>query len=161
MANRKSLMFILVILICLAGCGPSLVNVVHQKIKLGMSVDEVVSILSQYKGHHAYWLKLIDKKSEKECSRLKPEFEACLKNNYSVECENRIPNYKKCLKNMYKPQEFAKIVNDVASKKTEYTDYEAKIMVLFMGPGFLHNSFEIILGNDAKVKSITEVKHWD
>lgn len=36
-----------------------------------------------------------------------------------------------------------------------------KLTVLFMGPAFLHNDFQIYFDSSGIVLSITEVKHWD
>lgn len=146
-----------------AGCHmPFVANFVHKKIKLGMSVNEVVSILTKYKGYHSYWVQLINPEKVNECNKIKPEYEECLKSGYSIDCDKKFPKYRDdCMAGLYRLEEFIKITNDVASKKVNYTIYKAEVSVLFMGPVFLHNSFKIYFDSQGKVESVTPVEHWD
>ena len=53
--------------------------------------------------------------------------------------------------------EFEKILSETSKQK----DTRIVVNVLFMGPGFLHNEFDIILDTEGKVKSVTSLKQWD
>jgi hypothetical protein len=101
----------------------------HKKMKVGMSVNEVVDILLKYR-HHSSQLRI------KLCE------DDCKERNYG-------------------PDEFIKIVNQVANKEISYVNYEAKIYVLFMGPAFNHNDFRIYFNSEGRVETITELRHWD
>ena len=92
---------------------------------------------------------------------MRPEFEKCLASTYHTNCISKIPGYKKCEEKKYKPAEFIKITNDVAHKRVDYAGYKAMIRVLFMGPVFLHNDFEVHFKSESTVESTTPVKHWD
>lgn len=166
---RLSIILIIFILFsAFAGCHmPFVAKFVHKKIKIGMTASEVVNILSKYKGtsprgFHWYRIKLIDAATEKECTKIKPEYEQCFKNNFSLDCEKKFPKYRDdCRGKSYESDEFIKIINDVANKKVYYAIYEAEASVLFMGPVFVHNSFRIYFDPEGKVTSITPVEHWD
>jgi hypothetical protein len=119
-----------VLLICLTGCGSSKVEKVHREIAIGMSVSEVMGVLSRYEGRHQYLIKL------------------CRKDNI---CEDK----------MYKPVDFVTTTKGITDKKHDYSRYEAKIIVLFVGPGYLKNDFEVLLNADNKVSLKTPVKRWD
>lgn len=36
-----------------------------------------------------------------------------------------------------------------------------KLSITFMGPGFLHNDFQVIFDSSGYVLAVSEVKHWD
>jgi len=122
--------FLLLLLVYLTGCSSNKAEKVHQQIKINMSVNEVLNILSKNEGRHQYWIKL------------------CSKENI---CEDKI----------YALKEFIETTNEIINKKINYSSYEAKIIVLFIGPGFLKNDFEVYFNSECKVKLITPVRHWD
>jgi hypothetical protein len=121
---------LIVFLICITGCGLSTVEKVHREIAIGMSVSEVVDVLSKYEGRHQYRIKL------------------CSKDNI---CEDK----------MYKPEDFVATTKGITDKKHVYSRYEAKIIVLFVGPGYLKNDFEVVFNADNKVGLKTPVRRWD
>lgn len=121
---------LIVFLICITGCGSNKVEKVYREIAIGMSVSEVMDILSRYEGRHQYRIKL------------------CSKDNI---CEDK----------MYKPADFAATTNGIIYKKQDYSRYEAKIIVLFVGPGYLKNDFEVVFDSDNKVSLKTPVRRWD
>ena len=142
-----------------AGCpNPFIARLVHKRITVGMSADEVVTTLTKYRGYHAYRIKLLDRETLEACSK-NPVFQACSKYPSPPGCRGRIPE--KCVEKRYRPAEFTTIINDVANHRTDFVDFQAEISVLYMGPVFVHNSFEVDIGPDGKVKSVTPVKHWD
>jgi hypothetical protein len=49
----------------------------------------------------------------------------------------------------------------VLSETSKQKDTRIVVNVLFMGPGFLHNEFDIILDSEGKVKSVTSLEQWD
>lgn len=132
--NREKLILmtrlLLIFLICLTGCGANKAEKVHREIAIGMSISEVIDILSKYEGRHQYRIKL------------------CNKENI---CEEKT----------YNLADFVATMNEVLNKKHDYSHYEAKIIVLFVGPGYLKNDFEVIFNADNKVKTTTDVRHWD
>ena len=121
---------LLLLMIHLTGCSPAKAEKMHQQIKIGMSVSEVLDILDKNEGRHQYLIKL------------------CREEN-------------NCEEEMYKLTEFIKTTNGVINRKINYSSFEAKILVLFMGPGFLKNDFWVYFDSENKVKSTTPVKHWD
>ena len=66
-----------------------------------------------------------------------------------------------CEDKMYKPTEFIETINAIINRNVNYSGYEAKIIVLFIGPGFLKNDFEVHFNPEGKVKLTTPVRHWD
>jgi len=38
---------------------------------------------------------------------------------------------------------------------------ETGLTVLYMGPGFIHNDFQVVFNGDGVVESISDVKSWD
>lgn len=66
-----------------------------------------------------------------------------------------------CEEKMCEPAEFIKITKNIVNKKITYSTYEARINVLFVGPGFLKNDFKVYFNPEGKAESITPVKHWD
>ncbi|GEM_PF-5349177 len=167
----KRLSIILVILILfLVGGGcymPFVAKFVRNKIKIGMTTRKIVDILQKYKGRYYYQILILSEEDSKECNRIKPEFEKCIQNSMDTgsgfDCLTKFKSYSdrcegKLIRNA---EEFIKGMDDIASKKFDYAIYEVKANVLFMGPVFLHNSFEIYFNSQGKVESITPVKHWD
>ena len=49
----------------------------------------------------------------------------------------------------------------VFEKIREQEDTHVAVNVLFMGPGFSHNEFDILLDSEGKVESVTPLKKWD
>lgn len=164
---RWSIILIIFILFSAsAGCHmPFFAKLVHNKIKVGMAANDVVNILTKYKSgrnFHYYSIQLIEMGKVEECAKLKLDYDQCLKSYYSFECDKKFPKYRDdCLEGIYKPEEFVKIINDIAHRKVNYASYKAEISVLFMGPVFLHNSFRIYFDSNGKVASVTPVEHWD
>jgi hypothetical protein len=146
----------------LAG-GPYRAKKAHQQIEIGMSVNDVVNILTKDRGLHSYRLNLDDPKIEEECARSRPEYENCARTASRIaDCSATFQTYMDlCETRAYKPDQFVRIVNMVADKELADANYAAGIDVLFMGPGFLHNSFHIDFDSAGKVKAKTPVRHWD
>ncbi len=105
----------------------------HKKMKVGMSVNEVVDILLKYR-------------------RPSPQFHMLF---HIKLCEDN------CKEKNYGPDEFIKIVNKVANKEIKNVNYEAMINVVFIGPAFQKNDFGVYFNSEGKVETITEVRHWD
>lgn len=164
----RALVLLLVFICCFAifGCHiPLRAHLVHRRIKAGMSIEEIFSILSEYKGisaEHSYWITLIVPEAEEECARNKARYEKCLAASFFRDCDKRFPAYSaNCAKKMYKPERFMQIAREVSNNKVAYARYEADVVVMFVGPGFLKNDFHVYFNRDGKVKSVSPVKHWD
>jgi len=131
MMKRVLLLIVLVLIVSLVTYGLSKAKATHKKIKMGMSVDEVTSILAKSGGRHMYCLEFEHPKEgwEKHTTLL--------------------------------AESFRELMDKTTNRNNEYTIFEAGIIVVFKGPGFLNNSFEILFDDTGKVKSISDLKRWD
>jgi hypothetical protein len=164
MEIKRFLLLILIVTITyINGCAPFKVRDVHKQIKIGMTVNEVIEILQENKSrYHSYNIKLLSQKSKNECDAIEPEFDECTKTKDYFGCWEKFKNYlDDCKPKSRTVSEFIQITKDVSEQKISYSDYEVQIIVLFMGPAFLHNDFKIYFDSDAKVESKTKVRHWD
>jgi hypothetical protein len=53
--------------------------------------------------------------------------------------------------------EFEKLLHEASKQENA----RVVVNVLFMGPGFLHNEFDIVLASEGKGESLTPLKQWD
>lgn len=162
---RLSIILVIFILFLVAGgCHlPFVAKFVHNKIKIGMTTREIVDILRKYKGYHRYEILILNEEDSKECNRIKPEYEKCINTSDVVDCFVKFQSYRdRCEgKLIHNAEEFIRSMDDIANKKFDYAIYEAKTIVLFMGPVFVHNDFKIHFNSQGRVESITPVRHWD
>ena len=100
--------------------GPSQAKAMREQIRVGMSYQEVASLLRSNEDGH-YFVKISDQDQVRPFA------------------------------------EFEKIVEESRGKK----DTRISVNVLFMGPGYLHNEFDIVFGGDGMVEEVTPLKQWD
>ena len=124
------------------------ISIVTYVVTTLMAILTVMSIISCGGPSHA---KALQQKLKPGMSA--PEVASVLRANkdghYSVEVSGR---------NQVRPfTEFEKILSEISKEK----DARISINVLFMGPGYLHNEFDVILNSEGIVTSVTSLKQWD
>ena len=160
-------------------------NEAYNKVQLGMNVAEVVKILDQSKKNHHQWIiRALTKKDYDICEYERPLYEKCVeekkqctKNGNTDDCyrkfpvfycEKKYPNFEMgnlCFGEdnflIGKGSAFLKRHEELVLKKDNFVIFEAEIRVLYMGPMFMHNTFEINFDREGKVSAKTKVRSWD
>ena len=151
--------------------GPRSAARAHDRMRLGMNAAEAVGIIEDGRGDgltiHSFTLKALEGAQAGECDKERPAFDKCVGGDpiKKFDCEKTYPQfgYPKgaCTGIYYEPQEFVELLRTLPGGGRKYSVWQAQIRADYHGPLFQNNTFTVDFDEEGKVRSISEVKHWD